>query len=72
MSAHAPTHVQTIHRSQPSPSHMVQRLSARFAEWKMRRHSRHELAMLDAHMLADIGVDPMTANDEAAKPFWRV
>lgn len=72
MSAHVHTHGQMIRPSRPSLSRMVQRLSARVAEWRMRRHSRHDLAMLDAHMLADIGVDPMTANDEAAKPFWRV
>lgn len=39
--------------------------------WHQRVTQRHQLGMLDDHMLKDIGVDRWTARAEAAKPFWR-
>lgn len=39
--------------------------------WSFRARTRHQLARLDRHLLADIGLDPMTAAAEADKPFWQ-
>jgi uncharacterized protein YjiS (DUF1127 family) len=36
-----------------------------------RVRERRQLASLDGRMLADIGVDTATAQNEADKPFWR-
>ena len=36
-----------------------------------RRRTRLALGRLDAHLLKDIGLDPMTAQEEAGKPFWQ-
>ncbi len=36
-----------------------------------RRKSRRALAILDGHLLQDIGLSPTAANAEASKPFWR-
>ncbi len=37
----------------------------------IRRRERAMLARLDRRILRDIGVDPVTAATEAAKPFWK-
>ena len=71
MSAHAPVHNPTIRHSLPTLSRLAPRLAKLVVAWKLRQRSRHDLAMLDAHMLSDIGVDPLTADIEAHKPFWR-
>jgi len=39
--------------------------------WDFRHRSRHSLANLPAHHLRDIGLDPFSAQAEAAKPFWK-
>ena len=39
--------------------------------WAHRRRSRAALDTLDAHALRDIGLDRMTAEAEATRPFWR-
>lgn len=39
--------------------------------WADRRSQRARLATLDERMLRDIGVDRVTALQEACKPFWR-
>ena len=36
-----------------------------------RRQSRQKLALLDEHLLRDIGLDTHGAAEECAKPFWR-
>ncbi|MBL9046630.1 MAG: DUF1127 domain-containing protein [Tabrizicola sp.] len=36
-----------------------------------RRQSRQKLALLDEHLLRDIGLDTHCAAEECAKPFWR-
>lgn len=38
--------------------------------WHRRQTTRRQLARLNARELADIGCDPLTAEREAAKPFW--
>ena len=40
-------------------------------EWRRRSHGRAELSMLDARMLADIGLTPSEAEFLANKPFWK-
>lgn len=35
-----------------------------------RRATRRALARLDAQMLRDIGLNPLEARQEIAKPFW--
>ena len=39
--------------------------------WRGRRRQRLDLAELDEHLLADIGVTPREARRESARPFWR-
>lgn len=39
--------------------------------WENRRRTRNALKRLDVHMLRDIGLDPLRAQDEASKPFWQ-
>jgi uncharacterized protein YjiS (DUF1127 family) len=53
----------------PAPSlHAALRLVAR---WSARRRQRVDLAELDDHLLADIGVTRADARRECAMPFWR-
>ncbi|WP_375281314.1 DUF1127 domain-containing protein [Pseudooctadecabacter sp.] len=40
-------------------------------KWDARRRTRKHLTKLPPHPLSDIGLDAMTAQQEAAKPFWR-
>ncbi len=50
-------------------------LAVRFAvvvtKWDTRRKTRRALRDLDSHLLKDIGLDRLTAQAEAAKPFWQ-
>lgn len=54
---------------------LVARIAMAFAvtatKWDTNRRSRLRLKSLPAHMLKDIGLDPMTARAEASKPFWQ-
>ena len=72
MSAHIHSQGQMARHPLPSPSRAALRLTKIVAAWKMRQRSRKGLALLDDHMLKDIGIDPMAANLEASKPFWRI
>lgn len=40
-------------------------------QWSDRRQSRIALGRLNAHLVRDIGLDPLTAEAEATRPFWR-
>ena len=40
-------------------------------EWRRRYRSRRELRALSAYQIRDFCLDPMAAEREAAKPFWR-
>ena len=42
----------------------------RIATWISVSRERAELAEMDAHMLADIGVTREQADREAGRPFW--
>ncbi len=39
--------------------------------WYDRARQRRHLAVLDDHLLLDIGIDRVSALKEATKPFWR-
>jgi uncharacterized protein YjiS (DUF1127 family) len=39
--------------------------------WLGRLHDRHELRELDIERIRDMGLAPVGAKREAAKPFWR-
>jgi uncharacterized protein YjiS (DUF1127 family) len=54
---------------------MVAGLAVKFAVavtlWDTRRKSRHTLRHLEPYLLRDIGVDGLSAQVEASKPFWQ-
>lgn len=39
--------------------------------WRKRIRDRETLASMNAHLLADIGINRTAADQEAAKPFWQ-
>ena len=39
--------------------------------WEKRMVERQNLADMDDRILRDMGIDRMSANQEAEKPFWR-
>lgn len=49
----------------------IRRLLSGLAAWHGRHRQRLDLAELDDHLLADIGVTPLEARHESGKPFWR-
>jgi len=53
------------------PSEIVDRSPELLKLWRERIRYRHDLEMLDDHMLRDIGLSRETALREAQKPFWR-
>ncbi len=55
----------------PPFSRALLRVTLLVVSWEMRRRTRKDLRGLSDHMLYDIGIDPMTASIETAKPFWR-
>lgn len=42
----------------------------RLALWQERAQERHQLRMLDDHMLHDVGLTRSDVETEARKPFW--
>lgn len=42
----------------------------RLAQWHDRARERHQLRMLDDHMLHDVGLSRSDVESEARKPFW--
>jgi uncharacterized protein YjiS (DUF1127 family) len=46
------------------------RITGVLRHWSHRRRTRAALAHLDAHLLRDIGIDPLTAEAEAERQFW--
>ncbi|SIS91211.1 Uncharacterized conserved protein YjiS, DUF1127 family [Roseivivax lentus] len=40
-------------------------------KWTARSRSRRQLALLDDHLLRDIGLDRHTARTEAQRRFWQ-
>lgn len=50
---------------------LVRRSRALVRLWLRRARTRRALAELDDRLLRDVGLDPMTAREEARLPFWR-
>lgn len=63
------SHIQTLplRRSRGLVARMLSDVSAALA----RRRDRRKLGQLDAHLLRDIGLDPVEARRECDKPFWQ-
>ena len=55
----------------PPLSRMVLRAAVLVVTWEARHRTRSQLTRLDNHLLRDIGLDPLTAQNEATRPFWR-
>lgn len=53
------------------PLALLRRASVAAATWTSRRHERAALSRLDPHLLSDIGLDQVTAAQEAQRPFWQ-
>lgn len=51
--------------------HWMTDLFDRFATWSERRRQRRALEALSDHMLSDIGISRVDAEQEAHKPFWQ-
>ncbi|MFJ6827510.1 DUF1127 domain-containing protein [Pseudomonas sp. NPDC090964] len=47
------------------------RVLANLMLWQRRISSRHQLARLDARLLADAGISEAQRYEELSKPFWR-
>jgi uncharacterized protein YjiS (DUF1127 family) len=47
------------------------RVLANLMLWQRRIASRHQLARLDARLLADAGISEAQRSEELSKPFWR-
>jgi len=52
------------------PGKALERAFDRLALWQERMHERHQLRMLDDHMLHDVGLTRADVENEASKPFW--
>lgn len=49
----------------------LQRVIATVLAWQQRYELRRHLLEMDDHLLDDIGLSPVEARQEGAKPFWR-
>jgi uncharacterized protein YjiS (DUF1127 family) len=57
--------------SLPPLSRLALAAAIRVVTWEQRRRTRNALKLLDRHLIKDIGLDPLTAEAEATRPFWR-
>ncbi|MCU1724750.1 MULTISPECIES: DUF1127 domain-containing protein [Pseudomonas] len=57
--------------AQQSQAALPLRLLANLMLWQRRISSRHQLARLDARLLADAGISEAQRYEELSKPFWR-
>lgn len=55
----------------PAFSRVLVALTVTVVTWQLRRRTRADLRNLPDHMLRDIGMNPVEAAAEGAKPFWR-
>ncbi len=49
----------------------LSRFARTLHDWKQRSRTRRALRELSNECLEDVGLDPVDAMREAAKPFWR-
>ena len=42
------------------------------SEWRQRSRQRRHLALLDEHLLRDVGIDRVTARQEASRRAWDI
>lgn len=63
------THIQTLPLR--APRGIIARLITAMTAASQRRAERHRLALLDDHMLRDIGLELQDAQRECSKPFWQ-
>ena len=49
----------------------LRRITRLLRLWQQRMRTRHQLAGLDDHQLADIGISRSERLAELEKPFWR-
>lgn len=61
--------IQTLHLR--SRAGIIARTLSALTDVLARRRDRNRLRQLDAHLLRDIGLDPLEARRECAKPFWQ-
>ncbi|WPP00017.1 DUF1127 domain-containing protein [Pseudomonas sp. HR96] len=57
--------------SSSSKASLPLRMLANLMLWQRRLSSRHQLARLDARLLADAGISESQRFEELSKPFWR-
>ena len=55
----------------PPLSRLLVAAAVRVLEWETRHRTRKALARLDSHALRDVGLDALSAEAEATRPFWR-
>lgn len=62
-----------IQTAQPLPpmSRVAFGVAVAILGWETRKQTRRKLALLDEHLLNDIGLSPAEAEAETEKPFWR-
>ncbi len=53
-----------------APLRRPRSLLATFFAWQSLRRSRRALTFLDPRLMADAGIDPREAMQEAERPFW--
>jgi len=54
----------------PRRAGILRQVAIAISTYTTRRATRKSLARLDDYLLRDIGVDPLHARQEVAKPFW--
>jgi len=54
-----------------SLSQKLDSMSSMLQLWMDRHHQRKQLAELDNHQLADLGLNTQMVNQEVSKPFWK-
>lgn len=58
-------------RPLPPLSRVAVTLALAIATWELRHRTRKQLVHLTQDQLGDVGLDQISAQAEAAKPFWR-
>ena len=61
----------TTQSTLPPLASVIFALAVTVLKWEQRKLTRRALARLDAHLLADIGLNATMADAEGRKPFWQ-